>query len=95
MDLEQWLERVERRLEDVEDQLTLVKQRQETTDLMFRTMDQKIDRLLRLATIQSSATMNDEMPKLSSQTSALEEMMKELRTDVELLKRATVSEWEK
>ena len=94
MELEQWLERVERRLEDVEDELKLVKQRQETTDLMFRTMDQKIDRLLRLATIQSTAVMKEESTP-TSQPSAVEKMMEELRTDVELLKRATVSEWEK
>ncbi len=94
MELEQWLERVERRLEDVEDELKLVKQRQETTDLMFRTMDQKIDRLLRLATIQSTAVMKEESTP-TSRPSAVEKMMEELRTDVELLKRATVSEWEK
>lgn len=94
MELEQWLERVERRLEDVEDELKLVKQRQETTDLMFRTMDQKIDRLLRLATIQSTAVMKEESTPIS-RPSAVEKMMEELRTDVELLKRATVSEWEK
>lgn len=94
MELEQWLERVERRLEDVEDELKLVKQRQETTDLMFRTMDQKIDRLLRLVTIQSTAVMKEESTS-ASRPSAVEEMMEELRTDVELLKRATISEWEK
>jgi len=95
MELEQWLERIERRLEDVEDELKLVKQRQETTDLMFRTMDQKIDRLLRLATIQSTNVMKEEHVDHSLQQTALESMMEELRTDVDLLKRATVSEWKK
>ncbi len=86
----------ESRLEEIEDKIQLILQRQETTDIMFRTFDQKVDRILQLLTIQSSRIA---LEKTKEQHHGIDprlrEMMEELRMDVELLKRATVSEWEK